>query len=77
MHGAKKVRVYGFEVGGASLKRTISDAQDWVLSASWCFNPGPRDGGDFELSTLFSRRRVSIHAPAKGATSVDGALQPQ
>ncbi len=32
------------------------------------FNPRPREGGDFRLLCTICRHRVSIHAPAKGAT---------
>ena len=33
-----------------------------------CFNPRPREGGDISRLRRRSPARVSIHAPAKGAT---------
>ena len=44
-----------------------------------CFNPRPRAGGDGELSeTLRATADVSIHAPARGATTGDaGVLRPR
>jgi len=35
-----------------------------------CFNPRPREGGDFAGASLDGASLVSIHAPAKGATSM-------
>ena len=35
-----------------------------------CFNPRAREGRDYALITKESRREVSIHAPARGATGL-------
>ena len=32
------------------------------------FNPRSREGSDFQIVIAFKRRKISIHAPAKGAT---------
>ncbi len=33
------------------------------------FNPRPREGGDIDKQKAEQRKRVSIHAPARGATA--------
>ena len=35
----------------------------------YCFNPRTREGCDFNVAILFLKFNVSIHAPARGATS--------
>ncbi len=39
-----------------------------VLSVRPCFNPRPRAGGDHVRGLRHTNRRVSIHAPVRGAT---------
>ena len=40
-----------------------------------CFNPRPRAGGDQTAAVdMLMRTRVSIHAPARGATIVGGVV---
>ena len=49
-----------------------------TTSCSICFNPRPRAGGDPGYGDGVERGDVSIHAPARGATSVAGqtAIRP-
>ena len=42
-----------------------------VTTAAWCFNPRAREGRDIMRASFNpSKLRVSIHAPARGATGV-------
>jgi len=45
-------------------------------SSSGCFNPRPREGGDAGGPLPCLRVRVSIHAPAKGATIISRIIEP-
>ena len=38
-------------------------------SVSQYFNPRPREGGDFKTGCGYVALMISIHAPARGATS--------
>ena len=55
--------------------RTGSDAHPAALHAKhWCFNPRSRTGSDRYGPTDDTTCRVSIHAPARGATTGSGNL---
>jgi len=57
--------------------RTGGDLKaEWILKQLLCFNPRPRTGGDPSFPELQPVPRVSIHAPARGAT-LSFAIHPR
>ena len=45
----------------------------FTLIALKCFDPRPRTGGDAPGAPMIASPKVSIHAPARGATTIPGS----
>ena len=52
----------------STLPRGERQGRPWLLSAGGCFNPRSRVGSDFTYCFDYLFYKVSIHAPAWGAT---------